>query len=137
MIAAVRDDEGRLLMIRSTDSDRWTLPGGPMHVGESVADAAVRTIQDQSGLRIEIIGLVGLYTDVGHVTAYDTGEVRQEFSVCFHARPLGGELRRNSGTDAGEAGWVTIEDLESLSLHPTTQIRVNDALAERSRPRIA
>ena len=57
-----------------------------MDLGESVADAAVREVEEETGVRVEVTGLVGIYTDPGHVMAYDDGEVRQEFSVCFHAR---------------------------------------------------
>lgn len=136
VLAVVQDEHGRLLMARGTDSNQWALPGGPMHVGESVADAAVRAIQEESGLRVEITGLVGLYTDARHVTAYDTGEVRQEFVVCFQARPQGGELHGNSDAN-GEVGWLAVDELDSVPVHPSTRIRINDALAERIRPRIA
>jgi ADP-ribose pyrophosphatase len=83
--AAVRDDAGRLLLIHKIDNDFWALPGGGMEIGESIADAAVREVAEETGLTVELTGMVGIYTDPGHVMAYDDGEVRQEFSVCFHA----------------------------------------------------
>lgn len=130
--AAVRDDDGRLLLIHRVDNGLWALPGGAMNLGETVADAAIREVAEESGIRIEITDLVGLYTSPGHVMAYDDGEVRQEFSVCFHARPQGGELRED-----GTARWVEIPELDDLSIHPSMRTRINDALNERMRPRIA
>lgn len=134
--AAVRDDQGRLLLIHKIDNNKWALPGGAMELGESIADAAIREVAEESGIRIEITDLVGLYTSPGHVMSYDDGEVRQEFSVCFHARPLGGELRED-GTETKAARWVEISELDDLSIHPSMRTRINDALNERQRPRIA
>ena len=134
--AAVRDDEGRLLMIHKIDNDYWALPGGGMDLGESIADAAIREVAEETGLRVEITDLVGIYTNPAHVMAYDDGEVRQEFSVCFHARPQGGELHED-GTETKAAKWVAVSELDELPIHPSMRTRINDALADRTRPRIA
>lgn len=75
-----------------------------MELGESIADAAVREVEEETGLTVELIGLVGIYTDPGHVMAYYDGEVRQEFSVCFHARVVGGKPRED-GSETKEVRW--------------------------------
>jgi len=133
--AAVRDEQGRLLLIHKIDNDFWALPGGAMDLGESVADAAVREVAEETGVDVQITGLVGLYTDPGHVMAYDDGEVRQEFSVCFHARAAGGEPRQDN-TETKVAKWVEPAEVEGLSIHPTMRRRIMDALAERAEPHI-
>jgi ADP-ribose pyrophosphatase YjhB (NUDIX family) len=133
--AAVRDDQGRLLLIHKIDNNYWALPGGGMDLGESIAEAAVREVVEETGIRVEITGLVGLYTDPGHVMAYDDGEVRQEFSVCFHARPLGGELRMD-GTETKAAEWVEIARIDELAIHSSMRLRIADALAMRADPHI-
>ena len=87
--AAVRDITGRMLLVRRCDTGDWELPGGHVDPGESAADAAVRETAEESGLTVEVTGLVGIYTDPGHVIADPgAGLVRQPFAVCFHARPL-------------------------------------------------
>jgi ADP-ribose pyrophosphatase YjhB (NUDIX family) len=133
--AAVRDAAGRILLIHKIDNDFWALPGGAMEVGESVADAAVREVQEETGVLVELTGLVGIYTDPGHVMAYDDGEVRQEFSVCFHARPISGEPRQD-GTETKAAKWVDPVDVSTLSIHPSMRRRVDDALTARPEPQI-
>ncbi len=52
----------------------------------------------RSGIDIEVTGLIGVYTNPRHVLAYDDGEVRQQFSLCFTTRMLGGTLRTSSET---------------------------------------
>jgi ADP-ribose pyrophosphatase YjhB (NUDIX family) len=132
---AVRDDAGRLLLIHKIDNDFWALPGGGMDLGESIADAAVREVAEETGLTVEVTGLVGIYSDPGHVMAYDDGEVRQEFSVCFHARVLSGEPRED-GSETKEVRWVDPADVPDLSIHPSMRRRIDDALAGRPTPQI-
>jgi ADP-ribose pyrophosphatase YjhB (NUDIX family) len=133
--AAVRDDHGRLLLIHKIDNDFWALPGGAMDLGESVAAAAVREVAEETGVKVQITGLVGLYTDPGHVMAYDDGEVRQEFSVCFHARAVSGQPRQDN-TETKAAKWVEPSEIDELSIHPSMRRRIVDALAGRSEPHI-
>jgi 8-oxo-dGTP pyrophosphatase MutT (NUDIX family) len=132
---AVRDDSGRLLLIHKVDNDLWALPGGGMDLGESIADAAVREAAEETGLTVELTGLVGIYTDPGHVMAYDDGEVRQEFSVCFHARVVEGEARED-GSETKAVRWVKPDAVADLNIHPSMRRRINDALSGRAAPQI-
>lgn len=133
--AAVRHEDGRLLLIHKVDNDFWALPGGAMNMGESVADATVREAEEETGVKVELTGLVGIYTDPGHVMAYDDGEVRQEFSICFHARVISGEPHHDS-TETKAAKWVEPADVASLNVHPSMRRRIEDALAGRTEPQI-
>ena len=133
--AAVRDDAGRLLLIHKVDNDLWALPGGAMETGESIVDAAVREVSEETGLTVELTGLVGIYTDPGHVMAYDDGEVRQEFSVCFHARVVDGEARED-GSETKAVRWVELGDVVALNVHPSMRRRIEDALSAGPTPQI-
>lgn len=88
----VVNENSEILLIRRTDNDNWTLPGGAMDLGESLTQAAVRETKEETGIDCEITGLVGTYTDPKHVILYTSdGEVRQEFSLVFTARAVAGE----------------------------------------------
>ena len=66
----------------------WELPGGHVDPGESAADAAVRETTEVSGITVEVTGLVGIYTDPGHVVAdLGAGLVRQPFAERTVPRP--------------------------------------------------
>ncbi|MEU5609387.1 NUDIX domain-containing protein [Streptomyces sparsogenes] len=126
--AVVRDEEGNLLLIHKTDNDLWALPGGGHDVGESIAQTVVREVEEETGISVVVEGIVGLYTDPQHVMAYDDGEVRQQFSICFHARPLGGALRTSS--ESKEVRWVSPADLDKLDIHPSMRLRITHGLDE-------
>jgi ADP-ribose pyrophosphatase YjhB (NUDIX family) len=120
--AFVLDDAGRLLMIRRTDNDLYAIPGGQLELGETLSQAAVRELREETGIDIEVTGVIGLYSNPDHVIAYDDGEVRQEFSICFRAHPLGGELRTSN--ESKEVHWVERERLDELNIHPSIRLRI-------------
>ncbi|MBL0779341.1 MULTISPECIES: NUDIX domain-containing protein [unclassified Streptomyces] len=133
--AVVQDDAGRLLVIHKTDNDLWALPGGGHDIGERVADTVVREVEEETGIQVQVEGLVGLYTDPDHVLEYDDGEVRQQFSICFRARPVGGRLRTSS--ESKEVRWVDASDLDALTVHPSMRLRIEHGLdAARTEPYI-
>jgi ADP-ribose pyrophosphatase YjhB (NUDIX family) len=132
--AIVLDDGGRLLMVHRTDNDLWSIPGGAMDVGESISDAVVREVKEETGVDIEVTGVVGIYTNPRHVMAYDDGEVRQQFSICFVTRLLGGRLR--TSTETSEVKFVDPADLERLNIHPSIRLRIRHYLEGRSSPYI-
>lgn len=128
----VQDQAGRVLMIRRTDNDLYALPGGAQDIGETPVQAAVRETQEETGVDVEVTGLVGIYSNPAHVIAYDDGEVRQEFSICFRATPVGGEPRTSS--ESKEVLWVISTQLPSLNIHPTVHIRIAHSLEPRTTP---
>jgi 8-oxo-dGTP pyrophosphatase MutT (NUDIX family) len=102
---AIRDDRGRILLIHKIDNDLWALPGGGHDAGERITDTAVREVKEETGLDIEVVRLVGTYTNPHHVMAYDDGEVRQQFSLCFEGRRIGGTPHED-GTETKAVRWV-------------------------------
>src|SRR5439155_13009015 len=76
--AVVVDEQGRILLQRRRDNSRWALPGGVMEIGEGIGRTAAREVEEETGIEVEPDHVVGVYSDPGHVFAYDDGEVRQE-----------------------------------------------------------
>ncbi|GAA2273433.1 NUDIX domain-containing protein [Streptomyces hawaiiensis] len=120
----VVDDSGRILLQRRRDNGMWALPGGAMHIGESLPDCAVRETREETGFDIEIIGIVGTYTNPRHVFAYDDGEVRQEFSICFLARPVSGQLAVSE--ESTDVRWFEPTEVDELPMVASIRKRVND-----------
>ncbi|KOX16690.1 NUDIX hydrolase [Nocardiopsis sp. NRRL B-16309] len=124
--AAVFDEGGQLLLRRRADHGLWVMPGGAVAMTESLAQAAVREVWEETGYEVRITGLVGTYTDARHVVVHNDGEVRRQFTVCFRAQPVRGELR--AGDTSLEAAWFAQEELGVLPMHRTQRLRVDHAL---------
>lgn len=69
------------------------LPGGRHDIGDSIANTVAREIEAETRHNGEVTDIVGTCTNPRHFMAYDDGEVRQQFSICFTARLMGGELK--------------------------------------------
>ena len=132
--AIVPNERGELLLVHKTDNDLWALPGGAMDVGESMAETVAREVKEETGIDVAVIGVVGIYTNPNHVMAYDDGEVRQQCSICFTTRMLGGQLATSSETK--EVRFVDPGDLDALNIHPSMRLRIDHYLERRSMPYI-
>jgi ADP-ribose pyrophosphatase YjhB (NUDIX family) len=98
-----------------------------MELGESLSDCAAREVKEETGLTIEVTGIVGVYSDPKHVFAFDDGEVRQEFSVCFVGRILGGELAASG--ESHEVKSHAVRALDRLPMDRSIRRRIDDYLA--------
>ncbi len=130
--AFVQDAAGRLLMILRTDNDLYAIPGGAQEVGETIAQTVVREVNEETGITVEVTGLIGVYSDPEHVIAFSDGEVRQEFSLCFRARPIDGEPRISN--ESKEVLWVEPAGLADLNIHPSIRLRIHHGLEHRAEP---
>lgn len=131
----VADSEGRILMIRRTDSGNYALPGGAMEFGEFIADTAVREAREETGYEVEVTGLVGVYSNPGHLVEYTSdGEVRQEFTLVFSGRVAGGEARLNE--EASEVVWLDPAELSEMPSTASVRRRVADYLEFEGEPLI-
>ncbi|MHA6805008.1 NUDIX hydrolase [Salinifilum ghardaiensis] len=63
---------------------------------------------------------------------YDDGEVRQEFSIVFHAQASSGQLRTSSETRRGH--WVSPAEATALPMHESMRLRLERGLQDRTWP---
>lgn len=132
--ALVVDECGRVLMQRRADSGNWSLPGGVMELGETLGAAVIREVQEETGLDVELTGILGIYTDPGHIIAYADGEVRQEFVVAFTARVVGGHLRGSD--ESTEVRFMDPAEFDGLPIHESMRLRLRHYAAGRGTPHI-
>lgn len=128
------NDADELLPIRRTDNDLWALPGGGQDVGEYVAETAVRETLEETGIRVEVTGLVGIYSNPHHVIAYTDGEVRQQFSICFRAQPIAGDPTPSD--ESAEVRWLARDQVDALPIHPSMRLRIGHGYERRPQPYI-
>lgn len=128
--AVVADGDGRILLQRRSDSGNWALPGGAMDIGETLAESAIREVREETGFDVRIERIVGIYSDPGHVFAYDNGEIRQEFSICLACTITGGSLSVSS--ESTDVRFFTPEDISGIKIHESILIRIRDYLSDQS-----
>ncbi len=96
---------GKLVAIRRRYppfKDRYCLPGGVVGEGERTEDAAVREVEEETGLRTEVMGLIGVYSDPARDPRGHT------ISVAYALREMGGDLR--AGDDARDLALLPVKD---------------------------
>ena len=108
-VGAVVLDGGRVLLARrgrAPSAGKWSIPGGLVDLGERLEDAAIREVEEESGLRVRLLGLCGVIDRV----------VREQDAVRYHyvivdyvAECVGGRLE--AGSDAAEVRWVAVSEL--------------------------
>lgn len=121
---ALFDLDGKILLLRRKDNDKWTMPGGTLDFGESLTDCAAREVREETGLQIRITGLIGTYTDPHILIGYTDGEVRQEFTLVYAAEIESGELKIDE--ESKEAVWVPLSSAVERPLAESQRRRLTD-----------
>jgi len=120
------DEAGRVLLQRRRDTGQWAIPMGKQELGETPSQCAIRETLEETGVLTEITGILGVYSDPGHIVAYSDGEVRQEWELILLGRPVSGTPAAND--EASDVGWFTPGELDTLNIHPTQWRQLRDWL---------
>lgn len=126
----VRDEGGRVLLIRRGDNGQWSLPGGMLEPGEQLDACLVREVWEETGLEVQPLRLVGIYSDPSEtLVTYPNGDRVHFVTATFECRAVGGALRAD-GDESLEVGYFPADALPEPLL-PAHRIRVEDAQAGR------
>jgi ADP-ribose pyrophosphatase YjhB (NUDIX family) len=95
-------DADRVLFVKQSYGNRnWALPGGMLDPGESAWDAAIREAREETGLEVELDGLIAVVDRGGILLFVHSGRV------------VGGEMSDEDG-EVDELRWFTAEELDEL-----------------------
>ncbi|MEP7136942.1 MAG: NUDIX domain-containing protein [Chloroflexota bacterium] len=114
-------DNGKILLTKREDFEVWCLPGGGVEEGESLAEAGIREVKEETGLDVELTRLVGVYSRMG-------GGMHDVHAVLYAAKPLGGELKTQPN-EVIEIAYFPFEQLPAEMLFGHKK-RIRDAITD-------
>ncbi|WNQ10043.1 NUDIX domain-containing protein [Paenibacillus aurantius] len=81
--ALIRDGSGSLLLEKRADSERWAFIGGALHGDESLTDALIREVKEETGLTVRSIRLFGTFSDPTRIIAFPDGKVKRILTIAY------------------------------------------------------
>ena len=127
--AAIFDGQGRILLTKRIDNGQWCMPGGGMDSGESAAEACEREVREETGLKIRVKRLVGVYSYPDQLVIYADGYKAQIVALHFEVEVVGGELGLSNETS--DFGYFTLQEIEKLELFARHKVRIMDTLTKQ------
>jgi 8-oxo-dGTP pyrophosphatase MutT (NUDIX family) len=131
------DDQGRILLARlsalEVDVGAWTLPGGGIEFGEHPDIAAVRELEEETGLIGEIVDVAGIFSHVYRQSGFARGGDLHFLGIIYRMTIVGGELRDEIDGTTDTCAWLAPADLQDLRLVELAQFGVKLALGELAR----
>lgn len=125
--AIIFDDmREKVLLTQRTDNGRWCLPGGGMEAGESAAEACEREVWEETGLKVGMKRLIGVYSNPNQLVVYPDGSKVFMVVLSFEAEIIAGEPRLSNETTA--FGYFSLKEMENMPMHGEHKSRVEDAV---------
>ncbi len=124
--ATIFDEGGRVLLTRRADNGQWCLPSGGMESGESAAEACEREVFEETGLRVRVKRLVGVYSHPDQLVIYPDGNKVFIVALHFEAEVLGGDLGLSDETT--EVGYFTLDQIRGMEMLDHHEERILDTL---------
>jgi ADP-ribose pyrophosphatase YjhB (NUDIX family) len=131
--AVVFNEKREVLLAKRTDNGLWCIPGGHVDLGETLAQACARELYEETGLRAEVVRLVGVYSDTKGSLHIAQGVEWHTVRVSFLCKLTGGNLQASEETS--EIRYFDVKDLPPLITDHAR--RIQDALKNTAEAVIA
>jgi len=115
------NEDGHILLIKSPTRG-WEIPGGQVEQGEPISLAAVREVEEESGIIVEIVSFCGIFQTVSR-------------SICnflFLGTPVGGQL--TASEESLEVGWFEMPQALDMVTHDNFRSRIEYSLNQDNLP---
>ena len=114
-VGAIVIDKGALLLVkrdREPARGEWSLPGGRVEVGETLREALVREVREETGIDVDVDGLIGV---AERVVRDDDGDIAYHYVILDYVCQARTHTLK-PGDDAADARWVPAESLADMTL---------------------
>lgn len=124
-------DESRekVLLTKRADNGLWCLPSGGVEPGESVEETIIREVQEETGLTVSVLRLVGVYSDPDFLVVYPEKTPAQIIALSFEVQITAGEPGLSDETS--DWGYFSLEDIDRLDMLLNHRQRIQDAFTEQ------
>jgi ADP-ribose pyrophosphatase YjhB (NUDIX family) len=106
----IRNQSNEILLEKRADCGQWGVPGGRIEPGESIVQAGIREVKEETGLLVEITRLIGVFSEptADRIIVYPEATVHS-IDIFLEARILSGKL-----TSSQESMGLEFFDVDSL-----------------------
>jgi len=127
------NEKNEVLLQKRADIKLWGIPSGHVEPGETVKEAAIREVLEETGLHVKILRLIGIYSDPSsQIFHYPDGRVTHFVTCCFQAEVAGGEFKAAS-SETLDLRYFPVDGLpvDILKMHP---MWLEDAMNSKMQP---
>lgn len=114
-VGAIVIDAGSILLVKRDHEPakgQWSLPGGRLEAGETLREALVREVREETGVDVDVDGLIGV---AERIVRDDDGEIEYHYVILdYVCTPRSTHVK--PGDDASDARWVPVSELAELHL---------------------
>ena len=114
-VAAIFNDNGELLLQKRGDKKKWGLPGGALELGETLEEAVVREVREETKLKVKPKFLIGIYTGPDYNVHYPNGDEVQPVAALFYVKVIGGKLTGKYDEETLELKYFNKDNLPEIA----------------------
>ncbi len=111
--------DGDRVLLTKQQNEGYYLPGGGIEIDESLEDAVMREVKEETGIDIEIIKMIDVKDILFKLTFREPQEVWRSLILVYLCKKVGGDLDYSTGTVSESqylrgAEWVEVDELDRL-----------------------
>ncbi len=125
--ALVFNEKNEVLLAKRTDNGLWCIPGGHVDLGETLSEACLRELREETGLEAEVVRLVGVYSDTRNSLHIHQGLEWHTVRISFLCRVTGGKIIPSEETS--EIRYFNVRSLPKMITDHAG--RIQDACMDR------
>ncbi len=123
----VKDGKGNILIGKSIWRKQWEFFGGQVEMGENLEEALIREINEESGVIVKVVSLVGIYSNIkGSMGESNIKQIPTKLILDFICEYVSGEPINSNETM--EVSWVSEEKAIELINSPIFKMRLENML---------
>jgi len=128
-VAAVTINKGKVLLVirgKSPNLGKWGIPGGVVEVGETVEEAVVREVYEETNIVVKPIKLITIFDSIGRDSE---GKVRIHYVLLeYLCEYVSGEVK--AASDAPDAKWFALNEMDSINMMENTRKFVKQVIKQ-------